>query len=428
MRDFTRAKKNIMRPPHRPKHSDKSHIIFAFQGGAAHVGFALGVTEAILQDADVIVSSITGTSAGAQHGAFVAEGLAKGGPEFAVERAKDFWGYCAAYQKIAAPEIQLLEACAHIPGVDRLQSALSGIYSHAQAVSDISLANFADITTYGRNLADTWLPRNYIGDWHRAAWDSFERVCQRRQPLFPVSPLYGLHAFMESHGKELDIKTLQATPPGFAIINATAVPENVDPWTLNPAVSARVFTGERLSLPVIVASGAIDRIMPREHIANRRGVVEAMCDGGYSGNPHLDLAIEKGMKDNAALVVVRARKQGYAETADSAGAKGYDSTRFNSMTDKGLEDVRQKYPGLKICVIQPETIETRTIAGLSPEYQFGTEATERRRLAGYRAASAAIAQRSDIFPARPLNSFIDYDSGIPFAPSISTQATAHAQP
>ncbi len=56
-------------------------IHLALQGGGAHGAFTWGVLERILDEEDLEVAAISGTSAGAMNGAAFKAGWAKGGRE-----------------------------------------------------------------------------------------------------------------------------------------------------------------------------------------------------------------------------------------------------------------------------------------------------------------------------------------------------------
>ena len=56
-------------------------ICLALQGGGAHGAFTWGVLDRLLEEEDIEIAAISGTSAGALNGAALKAGLARGGRE-----------------------------------------------------------------------------------------------------------------------------------------------------------------------------------------------------------------------------------------------------------------------------------------------------------------------------------------------------------
>lgn len=63
----------------------------ALQGGGAHGAFTWGVLDRLLEEDDVEISAVSGTSAGAINAIVAVEGLIEGGRAFAREQLDDFW-------------------------------------------------------------------------------------------------------------------------------------------------------------------------------------------------------------------------------------------------------------------------------------------------------------------------------------------------
>ncbi|MGZ5863556.1 MAG: patatin-like phospholipase family protein, partial [Methyloceanibacter sp.] len=74
------------------KRNGHSRLIdLALQGGGAHGAFTWGVLDRLLEEGDLEIEGISGTSAGAVNAVMVADGLARGGSEEARKRLSDFW-------------------------------------------------------------------------------------------------------------------------------------------------------------------------------------------------------------------------------------------------------------------------------------------------------------------------------------------------
>ncbi len=66
-------------------------ISLALQGGGAHGAFTWGVVDRLLEEEGLVISGISGTSAGAMNAVVLASGLAKGGVDEARAALSHFW-------------------------------------------------------------------------------------------------------------------------------------------------------------------------------------------------------------------------------------------------------------------------------------------------------------------------------------------------
>lgn len=69
----------------------QKNISLALQGGGSHGAFTWGVLDRLLEDEEIVVEAISGTSAGAMNAAVVTSGIAKGGHRGAREDLEVFW-------------------------------------------------------------------------------------------------------------------------------------------------------------------------------------------------------------------------------------------------------------------------------------------------------------------------------------------------
>jgi len=69
----------------------KKHINFALQGGGSHGAYSWGVLDRFLEEEDIEIEAISGTSAGAMNAAVLVNGYMKGGREGAKDLLERFW-------------------------------------------------------------------------------------------------------------------------------------------------------------------------------------------------------------------------------------------------------------------------------------------------------------------------------------------------
>jgi len=82
-------------PQHRTSSSRPPVLNLALQGGGAHGAFAWGVLERLLDEPDIEIGRISGSSAGALNGAALLSGYAQGGRAAAKERLELLWNKLA---------------------------------------------------------------------------------------------------------------------------------------------------------------------------------------------------------------------------------------------------------------------------------------------------------------------------------------------
>lgn len=89
----------------------------ALQGGGAHGAFTWGVLDRILDDPDIELRGISGTSAGAMNGAILCSGYMKGGAKGAQEALRTFWqrisevgGFGASFEQYNLDQFPLFNA------------------------------------------------------------------------------------------------------------------------------------------------------------------------------------------------------------------------------------------------------------------------------------------------------------------------------
>ncbi len=74
------------------KHNDgKKHLSIAMQGGGAHGAYTWGVLDRLLEEKDLAIDGVSGTSAGGMNAMATAQGIIKGGNQGARELLTEYW-------------------------------------------------------------------------------------------------------------------------------------------------------------------------------------------------------------------------------------------------------------------------------------------------------------------------------------------------
>lgn len=204
-------------------------INLALQGGGTHGAFTWGVLDRILDDEDIEVAAISGTSAGALNGAAFKAGMISGGREGARENLDWLWA-----QMGALPDGQLT---GWMQLLDPMQITRGIEFSPVYAMAD----------AWSRMVS----PYAYGPFW--------------RNPLRKVVDAFDYDRVCADHGPDL-------------FICATRVRDG----------KIRIFTGDAIDTDSILASACLPTVFQAVEIADpETGEVEAYWDGGYTGNPAL---------------------------------------------------------------------------------------------------------------------------------------------
>ena len=75
----------------------------ALQGGGAHGAFTWGVLDRLLEEEDIDISAVSGTSAGAMNAVVMAEGWVQNGRQGAKDELARFWGEMSGASKLIEP-------------------------------------------------------------------------------------------------------------------------------------------------------------------------------------------------------------------------------------------------------------------------------------------------------------------------------------
>ncbi len=206
-------------------------INLALQGGGAHGAFTWGVLDRLLQEADIEIAAISGTSAGALNGAALKAGWAVGGAKGARDLLDQIW-----HQVGAVHDLRLTGWIAQaLPPVGMINSWM-------EQLMPVSPVDVAALVTSPYQLGALY-----------------------RNPLEPVVRSLNFDQVCATDGPELHIA-------------ATNVRSG----------KIRVFSGEEVSGDVILASACLPTLFQAVEFKDpKTGEMEAFWDGGYSGNPAL---------------------------------------------------------------------------------------------------------------------------------------------
>lgn len=212
----------------KPKSAPKL-INLALQGGGAHGAFTWGVLDALLDEPEIEIAAMSGTSAGALNGAAVKSGLAHGSRDLAKETLAHVWEEVGAITDDAfAPWLNMFSPQA-------ISQALEGSLSFA--LSD----------TYTRMVSPYATGPLYAN------------------PLTPIVEKFEYGDICGHEGPEL-------------FICATNVRSG----------KIRVFSGDDIGPKAIMASACLPTLFRAVEIEDpATGTTEAYWDGGYTGNPAL---------------------------------------------------------------------------------------------------------------------------------------------
>ncbi len=219
-------------------------INLALQGGGAHGAFTWGVLDRLLDEEDIEVAAITGTSAGALNGAAFKSGMVKAGRAGARECLDDLWKRMGAVGDMRI---------AHwMRGLEPSQIAQAIEYSVPFSVAD----------AWSRMVS----PYAY-GPFYR-------------NPLASVVDRFDFHEICADEGPEL-------------FVCATCVRSG----------KIRVFTGGEISTDAILASACLPNLFQAVEIYDPKSDrTEAYWDGGYTGNPALYPLFNDVLPDDVVIV------------------------------------------------------------------------------------------------------------------------------
>jgi NTE family protein len=249
-------------------------INLALQGGGAHGAFTWGVLDRLLDDEDIEVAAISGTSAGAMNGAAFKSGWLEGGRDGARENLDWLWQQLGALQE--TPMTQWMLAFA--PSAAMLGRAFE--YSLGNAVADAA-ARFASPYAFG------------------PFYDN---------PLRKVAERFHYDTVCAAEGPRL-------------YIGATNVQTG----------KIRIFSGNDITPDAILASACLPTLFQAVEIENpETGQTEAFWDGGYTGNPALFPLFDADLPDDILIVNINPLERAGVPTTPQQIHNRINEISFNS--------------------------------------------------------------------------------------------------
>ncbi len=203
-------------------------INLALQGGGAHGAFTWGVLDRLLQEPDLEIVGVSGTSAGAMNAAALKCGWVENGAEGARQKLRDYWDAVSQFTPHADYEKEFFAFAGPFAGIWKENLSWFGLLP--------SLDQFES----------NWSPYTH-------------------------NP-YDFNALRDIVETFFDEKELRAPEGPRLFVNATNVRSG----------KIKIFKDEELSQQALLASAALPNLFRAVEIGE-----EAYWDGGYTGNPAL---------------------------------------------------------------------------------------------------------------------------------------------
>ncbi|SIO20128.1 NTE family protein [Rhodovulum sp. ES.010] len=206
-------------------------INLALQGGGAHGAFTWGVLDRLLEDPEIEIAGISGTSAGALNGAALKAGMVSGGAEAARENLDWLWGQVGA-------------------------------------VGDLRLTHWMAAFTPGAGAVARML--EFALPW------SLTDAASRIVSPYVYGPFY--RNPLERVVERFDFGRVCAHIAPALFVGATNVRTG----------KVKIFEGDAISTEAILASACLPTLFQAVEVTDpETGEADAYWDGGYTGNPAL---------------------------------------------------------------------------------------------------------------------------------------------
>ncbi|MGB7316525.1 MAG: patatin-like phospholipase family protein [Planktotalea sp.] len=246
----------------------KLRINLALQGGGAHGAFTWGALDRLLQEPDLEIAAISGTSAGALNAAALKSGMISDGADGAREALETLWQRIASNSSAGMP--QWFAHDAFSPSLMSQALELSAPYMFADAFNRLT-------SPY------SWGP--FYNHPLRSIVDGFDYgdVCAGEGPAL--------------------------------FIGATNVRSG----------KVKVFRGAEIGPDALLASACLPTLFRAVEIDG-----EAYWDGGYTGNPPLFPLYDKGLPDDVVIININPLERDEVPQTAQAIQNRINEISFNS--------------------------------------------------------------------------------------------------
>lgn len=254
---------------------DSVSINLGLQGGGAHGAFTWGVLDRLLEEDWIEIAAIAGTSAGALNGAALKAGWVRDGRRGARAALDDLWTQVSGLTDLRMPA--WLQGFVPDPFFTSRALELSPVFMATDMLTRV-------VSPY--------------------AYGPFYR-----------NPLERIVAGFDYH----DVCTRAAGPE--LHVCTTCVADG----------KVRVFTGEQISTPVILASACLPTLFQAVEMDDPvTGAREAFWDGGYTGNPALFPLFKAHLPDDILIVNINPLERPGTPTTPQEIANRINEISFNS--------------------------------------------------------------------------------------------------
>jgi NTE family protein len=247
-------------------------INLALQGGGAHGAFTWGVLDRLLEEEDLEICGISGTSAGALNGAALKSGMIEGGRQGARDNLDWLWHEVAGVSDVSMADwmapfgLQMLSK----------QIEMSVPYQMSDAITRM-MSPYGYGPFYKNPLRDIVERFNY------------ERVCDSHAPLFYVG------ATRVRNGK------------------------------------IRIFEGDEIGPEALMASACLPTVFQAVEIFDKTtDRVEAFWDGGFTGNPALFPLFIDTLPDDIVVININPLERDETPTTPQEIMNRINEISFNS--------------------------------------------------------------------------------------------------
>ncbi len=280
-------------------------INLALQGGGAHGAFTWGVLDRLLQDKEIEIAGISGTSAGALNGAALKAGWIEGGRTGARRSLDALWSQIGMVGDMRlTPWMRPV-----LPFAAAAASAMTSAWESAFPVSP-------------QGIAAQMVSPYAFG----AAW---------RHPLEPVVQRFDFSKVCADEGPQL-------------FVNATNVRDG----------HIGVFTGQKITPNALLASGCLPTVFQAvEEPDPVSGKMEAWWDGGYSGNPALFPLYGRDLPDDIVIVAINPVRREVVPTTPLEIQNRLNEISFNAPLLRDLRAIAFVKRLLRAGKLEPGTMK-----------------------------------------------------------------------